>query len=137
MPVSSSETPVAAGDTPTAARRSKARPDPRPSRLMIGAGAIAALTVIGAGLVRFPVSGTEASSVTPGGATTERPVEATPRVRYIKLKPGQKAPEGARVIKRKAPPPRVVVRRVTVSAPSASRSAPTRPRPVVRTRQSG
>ena len=137
MPVSSSKTPAAAGDARNTPPRPKARPDPRPSRLMVGAGAMAALTVIGAGLVRFPVSGTEASSAPPVQATTDRLAEATPRVRYIKLKPGQKAPKGARVIKRKAPPPRVVVRRVTVSAPSTQRSAPTRPRPVVRTRQSG
>ena len=137
MPVSSSKAPAAAGDAGKAPRSPKARPDPRPSRLMVGAGAMAALTVIGAGLVRFPVSGSEASAATPGQAKTDRQVEATPRVRYIKLKPGQKAPEGARVITRKAPPPRVVVRRVTVSAPSAPRTAPTRSRPVVRTRQSG
>ncbi|MEX1334116.1 MAG: hypothetical protein AB1Z66_02320, partial [Candidatus Limnocylindrales bacterium] len=35
------------------------RPDPRPARLMMGAGALAAVTIIGAGLVDFPPAAAE------------------------------------------------------------------------------
>jgi hypothetical protein len=59
-------------------------------------------------------------------------------VRYVHLKPGQQAPPGAKVIRQAAPPPRVIVQRVAVAAPStiSSRVAPVR-RTVTRTRQSG
>ena len=126
--------------------RKRERPDPRPTRLMIGAGAVAALTVIGAGMVRFPVAATEAPSAqTVDGAATKSAKAQRP-VRYIKLKRGQQAPKGAKVIQKAAPKPRVVIRRVTMSAPTratSTRSTSTRPTrtksqpPVARTRQSG
>ena len=110
----------------------KARPDPRPSRLVVGAGALAALSVMAAGLVRYPVADL---------ATADRSVAATAahathvkvqrRVRYVRLRPGQRAPDGARVIQEHAPAPRIVVRHVTVPTPVTVRRAP------VRTRQSG
>ena len=111
--------------------RVRDKPDPRPARLMLGAGALAAVAVVAAGLVDFPP------------AVPEEPLPALPRaevakvetverpVRYVRLKPGQKAPKGAKVIKEAAPAPRVVVQRVVVPAQSQVRRA------VTRSRQSG
>jgi hypothetical protein len=98
---------------------------------MMGAGALAAVTVIGAGLVDFPPAVAEtapASLVEPsviGAERVERPV------RYVRLKRGQKAPKGAKVIREAAPTPRVVVRRVVTTKQRQPQ------RSVVRTRQSG
>jgi hypothetical protein len=112
------------------------KPDARPARLMAGAGALAAVTIMGAGLVDFPSAVAEAPA--PAPATTDAETTGTTRttkverpVRYVRLKPGQKAPEGARVIREAAPTPRVVVRRIVTSNPSQ----PTRS--VARSRQSG
>ncbi len=136
---------------PAAAAGPRQRPDPRPMRLALGAGTIAAVSIMAAGLVRFPV----ATSDTPGdaaaadgavadAATVETLATARPEVRikhrtvYVHLKPGQHAPKGAKVITGKAPPPRVVVTTLP------GRAATTRPRPatrrvvvVTKTRQSG
>jgi hypothetical protein len=118
-------------------RRGAGRPDPRPARLMLGAGALAATTIMLAGLVDFPSA--DASSA-PSSTEQARPTaqarraaakRVEPRVRYIRLKPGQAAPRGARVIQEDAPPPRVVVRRVATVTRSVT------PQRVVRTRQSG
>jgi hypothetical protein len=131
MARTSSSEPTGQGH-PTRAPRPD-RPDPRPARLMMGAGALAAVSVMGAGLVHFP----SAPAVAEGTPTSRSPADAPKvgqvkrAVEYVRLKPGQKAPKGAKVIKEAAPTPRVVVRRVVVSAPS-------RPaRIVTRTRQSG
>jgi hypothetical protein len=140
------------------------RPDPRPSRLVVGAGAVAALSIIGAGLVRFPVNadGADASQGAVAAPAKVKSKAATRRpVKYVRLKPGQKAPRGAKVIQKKAPPPRIVVIRsgtapVTSSGsgtsrrPGATRQGPRSPvarspvarapvikAPVTRTRQSG
>ena len=112
------------------------RPDSRPARLMMGAGALAAVTVIGAGLVENPlaVADDPPSAPTQAASAKARPakVKAVERpVRYVRLKPGQKAPQGAKVIREKAPKPRVVVRRVVT--PAASQPS----RTVARSRQSG
>jgi hypothetical protein len=118
-------------------QRRRARPDPLPSRLMIGVGAVAALTVIGAGLVRFPVAATETTPTAAEDRKAPRTGKAERPVRYIKLKRGEKAPKGAKVIRKAAPTPRIVVRRVTVSKASAA-STPTKTRrKVTRTQQSG
>ena len=111
--------------------RVRQRPDARPSRLMMGAGALAAVSVIAAGLVDFPQSsaGAEPQAVpvtAASGATRDKPA-----VRTIRLKPGQKAPKGARVIREAAPTPKVIVRRVDSSGSSRT------PQRVARTRQSG
>lgn len=102
-------------------------------------GALAALSVMAAGMGRSMTVGQEASaaaadaatatmtSAVPGKRRLERPV------RYVRLKPGEQAPRGARVIREQAEAPRVVVR--WVRAP-ASTSATSRA-PVARTRQSG
>jgi hypothetical protein len=98
---------------------------------MLGAGALAAMTVVGAGLVDFPPAVAEETPPAPAkaGVTTTEKVKRP--VKYVRLKPGQKAPKGARVIKEAAPTPRVVVQRVVVAAPRQSG------RTVARSRQSG
>jgi hypothetical protein len=100
---------------------------------MMGAGALAAVSLIGAGLVDYPtVADAPAPTARAAGATRVERVERVERpVRYVRLKPGQTAPKGARVIEEAAPAPRVVVRRVVTSAPSAPS------RTVARSRQSG
>ncbi len=112
----------------------KARPDPRPSRLVVGAGAFAALSVMGAGLVRYPAADVATTDDTVA-ATTARAthVKVERRVRYVRLRPGQRAPAGARVIQEDAPAPRIIVRHVAAPAPA---SVAVR-RPTIRTRQSG
>ena len=107
------------------------RPDPRPARLMVGASALAAVTAIGAGLVDFPPAVAEEPPAKQT-ATDVAKVEKVKRpVKYVRLKPGQKAPKGAKVIKEAAPTPRVVVRRVVTPASSGPA------RTVARSRQSG
>ena len=110
--------------------RVRARPDPRPSRLTMAAGALAAVSVMAAGLVRIelpPVESKARVAARPAKVKVER------RVRYIRLRPGQKAPPGARVIREAAPEPRVIIRHV--AAPSTGVSSARRP--IARTRQSG
>jgi hypothetical protein len=120
------------GEKPPRARGSgRDKPDPRPARLMMGASALAAVSVVAAGLVDFPPAAAEEPQPAPvkAGVTTTEKVKRP--VTYVRLKPGQKAPRGARVIREAAPTPRVVVQRVVVPAPG--RSA----RTVARSRQSG
>jgi hypothetical protein len=126
----------------SAAPRKHSRPNPLPSRLVMGIGALAALSVMAAGMGRLPA----ATLADPAGSTTTEPVSAQLAgdgaasrarverpVRYVRLKPGERAPRGARVIREQAPAPRVVVRWVrTPSSPTAPSRAP-----VARTRQSG
>lgn len=111
-------------------RVTRERPDSRPARLMMGAGAIAAVTVIGAGLVDYPMAGAEQPAA-PDQVPAVKTAQVEREVRYVRLKPGQKAPKGAKVIREAAPTPRVIVRRVVVQAQSPST------RPVARSRQSG
>ena len=107
----------------------KQRPDPRPMRLVLGAGTIAAVSIMAAGLVRFPAAtgDTSGDAIAADGAAADAAVVETlatarPEVRikhrtvYVHLKRGQKAPKGAKVITGKAPPPRVVVTRIPAKA---------------------
>lgn len=96
----------------------------------MGASAVAAVTIIAAGLVDFPLASAQsepapATDRGAGAGRAERPV------RYVRLRPGENAPTGATVIREAAPTPRVVVRRVDPPAAPASRPK------VARTRQSG
>ena len=116
---------------PQAKGRSRDKPDPRPARLMLGAGALAAVTVVGAGLVDFPSAVAEEPLPAPATAEVTQAEKVKRPVKYVRLKPGQKAPKGAKVIKETAPSPRVVVQRVVVPAQSQTRRA------VTRSRQSG
>ena len=139
-------TPVAAAAAP------RQRPDPRPMRLALGAGTIAAVSIMAAGLVRFPAATGDTSgdaiaadAAAADAATVETLATARPEVRikhktvYVHLKPGQKAPRGARVITGKAPPPRVVVTSIPAKAATTRTVRPATRRVVVvtRTRQSG
>jgi hypothetical protein len=122
---------------PDRTKSARVRPDPRPARLMIGAGAAAAVALIANGLVAVPLSSGAAVTTADPASTRDRqrPTRVKQRVRYVRLKPGQKAPRGAKVIREEAPAPRVVVRLV---APSRSVApAPVQRRTVTRTRQSG
>ena len=142
------------GETATAGERpprrvQRARPDARPARIVIAAGAVAAMTVIGAGLIQYPVDAGDPESAVQVASTDGKAAKARVKdkvrkhtvkrpVRYVRLKRGQKAPKGATVIQEAARAPRVVVRRA--SAPSARAAAPapkTSRKPVTRTRQSG
>jgi hypothetical protein len=98
---------------------------------MLGASALAAVTVIGAGLVEFPPAVAEVPPAAPAQAGVAVTEKAERPVRYVRLKPGQQAPKGARVIKEAAPTPRVVVQRVVIPAQGPSG------RSVARSRQSG
>jgi hypothetical protein len=119
------------------ARPRRSRPDPRPARLMVGAGAAAALALIANGLVAVPLASDAAVPASDPTTTRVRPRTARvkQRVRYVRLKPGQKAPRGAKVIREAAPAPRVVVRLVPSSR--SVRTAPVARKVVTRTRQSG
>jgi hypothetical protein len=119
------------------AKPPRSRPDPRPARLMVGAGAAAALALIANGLVAVPMTSDAAVTAPDPGVTRarQRPARVKQRVRYVRLKPGQKAPPGAKVIREAAPAPRVVVRVVPSSRSVAT--APVQRRVVTRTRQSG
>jgi hypothetical protein len=119
--------------------------------MVIAAGAVAAMTVIGAGLVQYPVDAGDAETAGLVASTNDKATKSPAKdkvrkktvkrpVRYVRLKPGQKAPKGATVIQEKARAPRVVVRRVNV--PNTRTAAPTRVaqpsrKIVTRTRQSG
>lgn len=112
------------------------KPDARPARLMMGAGALAAVAIVGAGLVDFPSAVAEVPAVAPatmvGDTTaTTNTTKVDRPVRYVRLKPGQKAPKGAKVIREAAPTPRVVVQRIVTTTPSQPA------RSVARSRQSG
>ena len=111
------------------------KPDPRPMRVVYGAGAVAAVSIMAVGLVQPDWSSNADPSATddswqptddpgavaalpdgtPQGGQTD-PTAGTdnsggkPRhvIHYVYLKPGQTAPPGATVISASAPPPRVV-----------------------------
>ncbi|MFN8619405.1 MAG: hypothetical protein U0869_01500 [Chloroflexota bacterium] len=124
----------AAAPRPAAAQAPRQKPDPRPMRLGLAAGAIAALSVMAAGLVRFPSADPATIADDTTAAAVDAPavaaVQVEKRIRYVQLKPGQKAPPGARVIDAAQPTPRVVVTRI--QAPAVVHR-----RVVTRTRQSG
>ena len=122
------------GRAPDAATTPKRRPDARPTRLVLGLTTVAAMSVVTAGLVRFPVSETaDTAALAPEPPSAARE-EGVHRVRYIQLQRGERAPAGARVIRRADPTPRIVVR--TVPAQRHATTTPRR-RSVTRSRQSG
>jgi hypothetical protein len=115
-------------------------------RAAAGIAAVAAASVTMAGMV-LPAWSSDASQSGPDGGiakgaasaqagradrSAERAAGRRRIIRYVQLRPGQKAPPGARVIRAAEPTPRVVV---VASHSTATRRQP--PRVVVRTRQSG
>ena len=82
-----------------------AKPDPRPMRLAFGAGAVAAVGALTIGMVHADLTGSGADAEASAGASdgsTSAAAEEQARVRrvtnYVLLKPGEKAPKGAKVI---------------------------------------
>jgi hypothetical protein len=121
------------------ARSSK--PDARPMRFVYGAGAVAAMSVMAAGLVQPDFAAT--ADQTAGSAALDQNAiaqlpDTTVRhvTQYIHLKPGETAPPGATVIAADAPTPRVVVTHNSPGGQAAQPAArPPAPKPA--TRQSG
>jgi hypothetical protein len=123
--------------------RAHVKPNPLPSRLAVGAGALAAVSVIAAGIGQLSsepsavLPPVEPATTTLAAAVPDSQTRVVRPIRYVKLKPGEKAPAGAKVIQQKAPAPRVVVHWVSSgSSATASSTAPQRA-PIARTRQSG
>ena len=105
--------------TPTPIHAPKAKPDPRPMRVALGFGGIAALSALSAAIVLPPRPVTSASMAADQptstssdagsqAATSSAPSPATsqiPRpILYVQLAPGQTAPPGATVIDATAAP---------------------------------
>lgn len=110
------------GRDPSAAPRVvKAKPDPRPMRLALGAGGLAAFSAIVTAIVIPPGSFAgvpqSANQSATGPAASPATVQVQHQIRYIQLQPGQTAPPGAKVIDPTAPKPITVV--TTVPAPAA------------------
>ena len=125
-------------------------------RVVYGAGAVAAVSVMTIGLVQ-PSWGAPAADPTPpadaanalgGGLAAQKAdnrasigsrnqpapdVQVRHVIKYIQLKPGQKAPRGATVITPGAPTPRVVTvpRRPTNAGSGQQANPPTQHRPPV------
>ena len=115
-------------------------------RVVYGAGAVAAVSVMAVGLVQPDYSsGSDAVVQDPAAADVggvalvdplgtqasdvAAPPDATPnvvvrhQVRYVQLKPGQTAPPGAKVIQPDAPTPRVVYANVPARQPTTRTTA--------------
>jgi hypothetical protein len=121
----------------------KAKPDPRPMRVALGFGGIAALSALSAAIVLPPRPVTSvpvtvdqpasaASDNTGQGATSAAPAPVTPQtsptILYIQLAPGQTAPPGATVIDATAAPKAGGV--VSGPAPVAKPGGAVQPAPV-------
>lgn len=136
-------------DEPTPIRRApsahvkKAKPNARPMRFALGAGAVAAFSALAAAIVLPPrpaVTQTVQQPQQPAGPTvdpmaTPATVQIQRPIQYVQLQPGQTAPPGATVIPANAPTPITVI--VTVPAP-VQKTAGGAPAPIiVKTTQSG
>jgi hypothetical protein len=133
------------GRDPSAAPRVvKAKPDPRPMRLALGAGGLAAFSAILAAIVIPPGSFAGAAQSTQSTQSTDQSANAPAaspstiqvqhQILYIQLLPGQTAPPGAKVIDPAAPKPITVV--TTVPAPARA-AAPAQKPIIIKTTQSG
>ena len=111
----------------------KAKPDPRPMRLALIGGGVAALSALATVIVLPPQSITT-TSVDAGQQAADpmaTAITVSRQIRYVQLAPGETAPPGSKVIDKSAPTPKTVV--VTITAPPAKATK----KPVVRTSQSG
>jgi hypothetical protein len=99
-------------------------------RIILGTGALAALSLVvpRIGPVIAPAPAERAVAEVAVAPARQRTTRVTRRIRYVRLRPGQRPPPGARVIREAAPTPRVVIDRIVV---------PQRTRVVARSRQSG
>jgi hypothetical protein len=131
-------------DPSVAPRVVKAKPDPRPMRLALGAGGLAAFSAILAAIVIPPGSFAGAAQSTQSNQSTDQSASAPAaspstiqvqhQILYIQLQPGQTAPPGAKVIDPAAPKPITVV--TTVPAPARA-AAPAQKPIIIKTTQSG
>lgn len=116
----------------------KARPDPRPMRMALSAGGVAALSALAAVIVLPPRQATVAVPQQPAQATDPQAsptsIEVVRPIQYVQLLPGETPPPGATVIQASAPTPITVV--VTITAPPAPKVAAQTPT-IIRTTQSG
>lgn len=135
VPAAAPASPASPAPAATALTPRPARPDARPMRVVYTAGAAAALSVITVGLVQpdFGQITSEPAEINAesAAATTTRAERRDVRVRhvtrYVQLRPGERAPRGATVIRTDDDR---AERRVTrrPSEPSQTRPEP-RPRP--------
>ena len=127
--------------TPTPVHVPKAKPDPRPMRVALGFGGVAALSAVAAAIVLPPRPVTSApvaleqpastSSDTGSQAATssaQSPVTSQRPILYVQLAPGQTAPPGATVIDATAAP--LVGGIVSSSAPATKQGGAVQPAPV-------
>jgi hypothetical protein len=129
--------------TPTRVHVPKAKPDPRPMRVALSFGGIAALSALSAAIVLppRPVTSAPVAADQPASAfgdtgsqaaSSSAPSPATPQtsptILYIQLAPGQTAPPGATVIDATAAP--VVGGVVSGPAPVAKQPATVQAPPV-------
>lgn len=137
----------APGRTPTPIHAAKAKPDARPMRMALGAGAIATLSALTTAIVlppkpaltqtlQQPAVQQPLQPATAGPLATQGTVQVQRPIRYVQLQPGQTAPPGATVIPATAPTPITVV--VNVPAPAQKAASGGAPAPIiVKTTQSG
>lgn len=116
----------------------KRRPDARPTRVVLGLSTVAAMSIVTAGLARFPVTtASDELAVEPAPTAPVVQEQVVHRVRYVQLKRGERAPKGAKVVRRADPTPRVVVRVIPARPAQRQAASAPRPRKVARSRQSG
>ncbi len=77
----------------------KRRPDARPTRLILGIGTVAALSIATAGLARFPVTSAADATTVVALESSDLSADASVQcVRFVRLERGARAPEGASII---------------------------------------
>jgi hypothetical protein len=127
--------------TPTPIHASKAKPDPRPMRVALGFGGVAALSALAAAIVLPPrpvtsapvavdqpgptsgdTGGQAANSTDTSPATSPDTSPAERPILYVQLAPGQTAPPGATVIDATALAPTGAV--VDTPMPGTTQAAP-------------
>jgi hypothetical protein len=100
-------------------------------RIVLGTGALAVLSLVApriGPIVNGPAAAEIVADPVAAAAVTRRTTRVTHHIRYVRLRPGQRPPPGARVIREAAPTPRIVIDRIVM---------PQRTRVVTRSRQSG
>jgi hypothetical protein len=115
---------TAAGHVP------KAKPDPMPMRLALGAAGLASLSALVAAIVLppRPVVLPPADLQGAANSTSVAPTTVQQPIQYVQLQPGQTAPPGAKVVDPAAPQPITVV---TTAAPVVQKPV------IIKTTQSG
>ena len=118
--------------------RPKSKPDARPMRLALGAGGLAAMSALAAGIVMpprvatvTPYTGATAPQAVDGTAAPAATLQVKRAVKYIQLVAGQTPPPGAQVIAASAPKPITIV--TTIPAPKQAQRAAV----IIKTTQSG